>query len=120
MEIIGIIDDDEDTNRLLETIFKGKWRTKCFTGWKEAEEEFRNEPPDLIFLDISLSGETGIEVLAKIREIPSLKNISVIALTGHGHPDDRKKFLQEGFDEYLGKPFPDIQTVLDLTERVLK
>jgi two-component system cell cycle response regulator DivK len=60
--------------------------------------------PDLVLLDMSLPGLTGLQVVERIRAIPEIDHIPVIALTAHAISGDRERALQAGCDEYESKP----------------
>jgi class 3 adenylate cyclase len=62
----------------------------------------RNEPPDIVILDIMLPGKDGLEVLKEIRAEFS---VAVIMLTAKGDDADRIVGLELGADDYLPKPF---------------
>jgi CheY-like chemotaxis protein len=61
-------------------------------------------PPDVALIDIGLPGIDGNEVARRIRSILGEEAISLIAMTGYGQPEDRRRALQAGFDFYLIKP----------------
>ena len=67
----------------------------------EAAESFH---PDVVLLDIGLPRLNGHEAARKIRELPGGDSIVLIAVTGWGHDDDRKKSLDAGFNDHLVKP----------------
>jgi PAS domain S-box-containing protein len=60
--------------------------------------------PDTIVLDIGLPGMSGLEVAAQLRRQPGLQRIPLIALTGYGQEEDRRRSLEAGFDLHLTKP----------------
>ncbi len=60
--------------------------------------------PDVALVDIGLPGLDGNEVARRIRAAFGSQDISLIAMTGYGQPDDRRRALQAGFDRYLVKP----------------
>lgn len=66
-----------------------------------AADSFR---PDVVFLDIGLPGMNGYEVAKRLRSEPALESIVLIALTGWGSEDDRRKSKEAGFDHHLVKP----------------
>ena len=119
MDTIAIIDDDEDTGVLLSYLFKEKWNVVVYHSWDGTMPLLEKDPPNLILLDISLPGSSGEVILKEIRNRNRLKNIAVIALTGHALPEDRSRFLREGFDEYISKPIMDQEQLILLVERVL-
>jgi two-component system CheB/CheR fusion protein len=59
---------------------------------------------DVVFLDISMPGMDGYEVARRIRALPQLNNLVVVALTGYGQEEDRRKAFEAGFNHHLVKP----------------
>jgi CheY-like chemotaxis protein/two-component sensor histidine kinase len=60
--------------------------------------------PAAAFLDIGLPVMDGYELAARLRELPDLDGIRLIALTGYGQESDRRKSREAGFDHHLVKP----------------
>jgi CheY-like chemotaxis protein len=60
--------------------------------------------PDVALVDIGLPGLDGNEVARRIRSTLGPQQICLIAMTGYGQPEDRRRALQAGFDNYLIKP----------------
>jgi PAS domain S-box-containing protein len=60
--------------------------------------------PDVIVLDIGLPGVDGYELARMIKRQPQLAAIRLVAHTGYGSPEDRRKALDAGFDAHLVKP----------------
>ena len=60
--------------------------------------------PEVMLLDIGLPGMDGYEVARRVRELPGGDRIQLIALTGYGQSDDRRRALAAGFDAHLVKP----------------
>ena len=60
--------------------------------------------PDVVLLDIGLPGMSGYEVARAIRSDPSLSTVLLVAITGWGQLDDRRKARQAGFDHHRVKP----------------
>jgi two-component system cell cycle response regulator DivK len=60
--------------------------------------------PDLILMDINLPEMDGYTVTAKLREIPALNSVPIIALTANVMRGDREKTLAAGCDGYIRKP----------------
>jgi PAS domain S-box-containing protein len=60
--------------------------------------------PDVIVLDIGLPNVDGYEVARMLKRHPSLKAIRLVAHTGYGSPEDRRKAQEAGFDAHLVKP----------------
>jgi len=60
--------------------------------------------PQVIVLDIGLPGADGYELARMLKAHPELKHIRLVAHTGYGSPEDRRKALEAGFDAHLVKP----------------
>lgn len=60
--------------------------------------------PDVVLLDIGLPGISGYEVARLLRQQPDLEETLLVALTGYGQEEDRRKALSAGFDVHLTKP----------------
>lgn len=69
-----------------------------------ALEAAREDLPDVMLVDIGLPGIDGYEVAKRVRETPALAALPLIALTGFGLEDDRRRALAAGFDHHLTKP----------------
>ncbi|OGU77915.1 MAG: hypothetical protein A2279_02900 [Stygiobacter sp. RIFOXYA12_FULL_38_9] len=75
---------------------------------------------DLILMDINLGeGIDGVEAMNQIRKIPGYMHVPIIAVTAYAMIGDRERFLSEGFDFYLAKPFTK-NTLLSLVENSLQ
>jgi len=101
-----LVVDDNAINRQLAVYLLKKSRYNVFEAdsGKKVFEFLAKQLPDVILLDIQLPGIDGIEVLRRIRENVSTKNITVIALTAYTMRGDKEKFETAGFDGYLAKP----------------
>ncbi|HEX8789074.1 MAG TPA: response regulator [Telluria sp.] len=60
--------------------------------------------PDVIVLDIGLPGVDGYELARMLKRHPVLRSIRLVAHTGYGSPEDRRKAQEAGFDAHLVKP----------------
>jgi PAS domain S-box-containing protein len=61
--------------------------------------------PEVVLLDIGLpGGMTGYELAPRLREVPGLRNVLLVALTGYGQDEDRRRSSEVGFDAHLVKP----------------
>jgi two-component system, chemotaxis family, CheB/CheR fusion protein len=79
----------------------------CFgtvhNGWL-ALEEARAFRPDVALLDIGMPGMSGYQVARRLREQPELRGMVLVALTGCGQEEDRRRSHEAGFDYHLTKP----------------
>ncbi|MNW04685.1 Polar-differentiation response regulator DivK [compost metagenome] len=60
--------------------------------------------PDVVLLDLGMPTMDGFETARRLREIPELRHARIVALTGFGQPDDRRRTRAAGFDLHLVKP----------------
>ncbi len=100
------IEDNPASYRLLEMVlsrFKGIELIGARTAEQGIELAKKNQP-DVIILDISLPGMSGVEALYKLREIDETKNIPAIALTAATTEENIAQGLKAGFMQYLTKP----------------
>ena len=102
---ILVVDDNVDGATMLGMMLSlsGHDTRTAFTG-PEALETATWFNPEVVFLDIGLPGMDGYEVAQRIRADPRLKDIVLVALTGWGSEDDRRRSKNAGFDEHLTKP----------------
>jgi signal transduction histidine kinase/DNA-binding response OmpR family regulator len=70
--------------------------------------------PDLALLDIGLPVMDGYELARRLRTVPGLDQVRLVALTGYGTDRDRERSMEAGFDEHLVKPL-----ALERLEQVL-
>jgi two-component system CheB/CheR fusion protein len=62
------------------------------------------ERPDVLLLDLSLPGRDGYQVAERLRADPGLRELRIVALSGHGLAHHRERSRRAGFDEHLTKP----------------
>lgn len=88
---------------------KIKYEVICVNNWQETMEEVKNNPPDLILMDIMLPEKNGFEITSEIREYENQmvksERIPIIALTANTLDNDKEKCIMAGMDDYLPKPF---------------
>jgi PAS domain S-box-containing protein len=111
---ILIVDDNKDSADSLAMLFEitGNKTYMAHDGI-EAVEAIEKHRPEVVLLDIGLPNLNGYEVCRRIREQPWGKDIMVIALTGWGQEDDRRRSEEAGFNGHLVKPV-DYDKLLEL------
>ena len=105
MEIL-IVEDELEIARLIQHSLEAEGFScrSCRDGLS-ALQVFREQPPDLIVLDLMIPGLDGLEVCARIRQKPGEKDPYILMLTAKGEEIDRVIGLSTGADDYLVKPF---------------
>ena len=100
-----IIDDEAVNRRLAQVLFqKLGWEVETVDSGARALLPLAARRYDLILLDISMPGMTGLEVCQHIRADPRLMALRVIAYTAHALLEQQQRFLASGFDAVLLKP----------------
>jgi PAS domain S-box-containing protein len=102
---ILVVDDNRDSATSLAMVLElmGSETRTAFDGPSAIEmaERFR---PDLVFLDIGLPKLNGFDTCRRIREQPWGKHIVIVALTGWGQEEDKRRSAEAGFSLHLVKP----------------
>jgi signal transduction histidine kinase/ActR/RegA family two-component response regulator len=82
----------------------------------EGIERARAFQPNVILLDIGLPQLNGYDTARRIREQPWGKNILLIAVTGYGQEEDRRRSVEAGFDHHIVKPLNIVELEKKLSE----
>jgi signal transduction histidine kinase/ActR/RegA family two-component response regulator len=113
---ILVADDNVDAAETLSTILElfGHTTRIAHDGLQALElaEQFR---PDAAFLDIGMPGLNGYQTARRLRELPGLGHVVLLALTGWGAENDQALASEAGFDFHLTKPV-DIDVVSKLLD----
>jgi two-component system OmpR family response regulator len=100
---IMVVDDDFNINQLIKLYLeKEGFRVEPFQDGRQALKAFRDNPPNLVVLDLMLPGIDGWEICREIRKI---SDIPIIMLTAKGETFDKVLGLELGADDYMVKPF---------------
>jgi two-component system, OmpR family, phosphate regulon response regulator OmpR len=109
---ILVVDDDARLRGLLSRFLAEKgFRVTTAESAEEARAKLRSVFPDLMVLDVMMPGESGLELIASLRNAHH-QNLPVLLLTARGAPEDRIAGFEAGADDYLGKPFEPMELVL--------
>jgi two-component system response regulator MprA len=100
---ILVVEDEDRIRQFLQRglTFEG-YRVDAAADGQEALDTARENPPDLVLLDIMLPGIDGIEVCRRLR---SAGDVPILMLTAKEAIEDRVAGLDAGADDYLVKPF---------------
>lgn len=111
-----VIDDDQEIHRLLRARLEARgFLVNGAASGEEGLTRLRELNPDLVFLDVAMSGMTGIDVLDLIRS--QRLDVAVILTTAYSSEQVAIAALRHGADDYLRKPFDrgEFQAALDRT-----
>lgn len=83
------------------------------SGGKEALALLQDQPTgfDLVLMDIQMPEWDGIESTTRIKAVPALADLPIVALTAHAMSGDRERFLAQGMDDYLCKPLDETELI---------
>jgi two-component system cell cycle response regulator DivK len=107
------IEDNSDNRLLIRRILQ-------FEGYHVLEAENAKSAmsllavyrPDLILMDINMPDEDGYTLTQKLKAIPTLTHVPILAITANALKGDKEKSLQAGCDGYIEKPI-DIDSLLE-------
>ena len=103
MTLVMVVDDDQDLAEMLGIVLTGAGiDVDLVSRGDEVMDVFRNNPPDLVLLDVMLPGIDGIEVCKLIRKESM---VPIVMLSAKGDTQDVVRGLEAGADDYMVKPF---------------
>ena len=102
---ILVVDDNTDAAETLALMLRltGHEVRTAYDG-PTALDLARAHPPDVVLLDIGLPGMNGVEVARRMRQDFGLTDALLVALTGYGQDEDRRRSQEAGFNAHLVKP----------------
>lgn len=105
MDILIVEDELEIAQLIQQYLEKEGFSCHISRDGISALRMFQEQPPDLIILDLMIPGLDGLEVCARIRHKPGVKDPYILMLTAKGEEIDRFIGLSTGADDYMVKPF---------------
>jgi len=114
-----LIVDDEDTIRLSlgEGLKDLEYKVSTANNGEEAIERVKEFKPQVIFLDMRLANENGLDILPKIKNIDN--EAEVVIMTAYGDTQTAVKAIKLGAFDYINKPF-DLQEIDIIIKRIIK
>lgn len=99
-----VVDDEPEIAELVAVRLTSQgYEVETANSGTDALTRLAVSPIDLVFLDVSMPGLTGLQVLDRLRARDS--DVAVVLMTGHGSEDLVVDALRRGADDYLRKPF---------------
>ncbi len=100
-----IVDDNVAVAEVLAEILSRWHHETCVTHTGEAALKLaKTYQPDVVLLDIGLPGITGYQVAEELRRQPEFARTLLVAITGYGQEEDRRRSRAAGFNHHLVKP----------------
>jgi two-component system phosphate regulon response regulator PhoB len=110
-----VVEDEDDIRDLLYyNLSREGFRVSVAEDGVQALERIRQEPPDLVLLDLMLPGLDGLELTRRLRREAGTAYLPVVMLTAKKEDVDRIVGLELGADDYVTKPFNLRELVLRL------
>ncbi|MEM1044063.1 MAG: ATP-binding protein [Bacteroidota bacterium] len=98
--------EDNAQNAYMAQFMLQDYETDIATSPEEAIEQARYNQYRILLVDINLGADrSGIDLLHEIRGIEGYERVPAVAVTAYALPGDEDRFLREGFDDYVAKPF---------------
>jgi PAS domain S-box-containing protein len=102
---ILVVDDNSDSAESMALLLRASGHdVHTAHDGASALEQADAHKPEIVLLDIGLPGLSGYTVAKRLRELPGLGAVKLIAITGYGQEEDRKRSRDAGFDHHLVKP----------------
>ncbi|MGN6387494.1 MAG: response regulator, partial [Verrucomicrobiota bacterium] len=117
MDKLLLVDDESDVQYSFRRLFEGELELATAGSGEEALKIIPRFKPDLVMMDIRMGGMTGLETLAKLRQIDA--RVPVIMMTAHGTTQTAIEAMKLGAYDYLLKPF-DIPRLKEIVFAALK
>ncbi len=102
---ILVVDDDQDTRRLLEILlYRSGYQVITATAGETAVGLVHTEKPDLILMDVMLPGMSGFQATRTIRQLPEGSQVPIVFLSCQADVESKMKGLRGGGNDYITKP----------------
>ena len=102
---ILIVDDSPDNLRLTQLLLECEGYTvRTADDAEQALAVLETYRPELILMDIQLPGMDGLELTRRLRKMPELKTMGIVALTAYAMQSDEANAREAGCDGYITKP----------------
>jgi CheY-like chemotaxis protein len=114
-----VVDDNRDAADTLAMMLELLGlEVRCLYEPSEFERSFAAFQPGVVFLDVGMPGRSGYDVAQALRSTPQGEGVMLVAVTGWGQPEDRRRTQEAGFDHHLVKPpeLPAIQAICALLD----
>lgn len=105
MARILVVEDNElNSDMLSRRLVRSGHEVRVVVDGAEALDAIQAERPDLVLMDIGLPVMDGWETTRRLRAMPGMATLPVVALTAHAMQGEREKAIAAGCDDYETKP----------------
>jgi CheY-like chemotaxis protein len=105
---ILVVEDDRDNLELMELTFQmyGFTNVRCTTDSREVLEIFKDDPPDIVLLDLHMPHLDGLALIEEIAKVmPPGPFLPIVLISGEVSRDIKERALEAGASDFLQKPY---------------
>jgi DNA-binding response OmpR family regulator len=107
---VMVVDDAASAVTMMSTMLKSAGHVVvAYQDGIDLEEKVVTERPDVLLLDIVLPKRNGYDILRSLKKDARTCRTPVVVVTSKNQPSDRAWGLRQGADEYLAKPFTEVE-----------
>jgi len=116
---ILVVDDEPHLVLSLELLLiQAGFQVSTVNDGEAALAALRQEPVDLVLLDVMLPGQDGFSICQRMRSHGEWRRMKIVMITARGREVEREKALALGADAFIVKPFA-IQEIIETIHRLL-
>lgn len=116
---ILILDDDLDILAVMQLLFKTKgFDVVALSRWEEVYEKIESFKPELILLDVLLSGNDGRDICKELKHTPSTRSIPIVMFSAN--PSAADNINEYGADDFIHKPFEVTDLLVTINKHLSK
>lgn len=111
-----LVEDTEDNRQMMKRLLEmSGYRVVEAINGKEAVEAALKVRPQIILMDLSLPFIDGLAATRRIRSLPGMKEVPIVAVSAHDSADFHQEALEAGCNAYITKPidYPQLEDTID-------
>jgi len=114
MKKVLVVDDDEDILMLVKMLLTiNNFDVEAISKWEQIDDRVENFLPNIILLDVSLSGADGRDICKRLKSAVATKQIPIILFSAHA--DVANNFRECNAQAFIAKPF-DISHLIEVLD----
>lgn len=120
MEILVVEDDESIRNLIVSQLQDAGFEVSTAADGLEGLAAIRDRRPDAVLLDINMPRMDGFTVLERLKNDPETSDLPVLMLSAQSSPEDIRRAVQLGANDYIGKPFESRQLLRRVNRMIRK
>lgn len=116
--LVLIVEDEHDNREIMRAVVEDilGYRALLAADGEEALRMASEHGPRVILMDLMMPLLDGFEAIRQLKAGARTASIPVVAVTALSRPSDRQRAVENGADDYIGKPF-DLDSLAEVVER---